>query len=131
MPAETPLIGNRGPGSRVEAIVGSIVEFIDARLREDEQLARAVDGERRTWRFEYSDGSVRAGAQHPAAAADRSAGPHIARHDPEQVLREVLAKRLIITLAQLPDDDRRRDRLLRCIALCWADHADYRQEWVL
>ncbi|MBF4996507.1 hypothetical protein IRT45_04975 [Nocardia sp. BSTN01] len=74
--------------------MGSIIEFIDARLREDEHTARAVDGERRAW-------------------------------------REVLAKRLIVTLAQLPDGGGREDRLLRCVALCWADHADYQPEWIL
>ncbi|OXR46901.1 hypothetical protein B7C42_00015 [Nocardia cerradoensis] len=74
--------------------MGSIIEFIDARLREDEYAARAVDGERRAW-------------------------------------REVLAKRLIVTLAQLPDGGGSEDRLLRCVALCWADHADYRPEWIL
>ncbi|WP_227980425.1 DUF6221 family protein [Nocardia spumae] len=73
--------------------MGSIIDFIDARLREDEQAVRAVDGGR--------------------------------------VRREVLAKRLIVTMAQLPPGRGRQDRLLRCVALCWADHADYRREWIL
>jgi len=111
--------------------VGSIIEFIDARLREDEHAARAVDGERRAWRFERGDRSVRAGAHDVIVAGNGPANSHIARHDPEQVLREVLAKRLIVTLAQLPDGGGREDRLLRCVALCWADHADYRPEWIL
>lgn len=109
--------------------MGSIIEFIDARLRADEQAARAIDEQQRGWRFERGDRSVRTGAQ--AFVTTEPTGPHIARPDPQQVLREVLAKRLIVTLAQLPDGDTRQDRLLRCIALCWADHADYQPEWIL
>lgn len=51
--------------------------------------------------------------------------------EPERTVREVLSKRLIVALAQLPDTGARRERLLRSVALCWADHADYRPEWIL
>ncbi|MBO0853750.1 MAG: hypothetical protein J2P18_08280 [Nocardia sp.] len=110
--------------------MGSIVDFIDARLREDERAARAVSEQWRDWRFERGDRTVRTGRRTVVASGDGSAGLHIARHDPGQVLREVLAKRLIVTSARLPERDK-RDHLLRCIALCWADHADYRHEWIL
>ncbi len=86
--------------------VGSIIDFIDARLREDEHTAVIT-------------------------ARDDDTEAAIARHDMAHMRREILAKRLIVTMAQLPPEPGRQDRLLRCVALCWADHADYRPEWIL
>lgn len=72
---------------------------------------------------------------------DSAAAGHIIRHDPARVLREVEAKRLILAEyesvaedADLSDDG---DRVLlsslrgalKALALPYADHADYREEW--
>lgn len=71
---------------------------------------------------------------------------HIARHDPARVLAECVAKRRIVELyrvrvAQDADEDDRESRLVtttRCeeleavlalLALAFADHPDYRQDW--
>lgn len=70
---------------------------------------------------------------------------HIARHDPARVLREVEAKRRIVGLAgpiveAVPEDDWGETMhetamaealrpVLRLLALPYADHPDYRQEW--
>ncbi|NKY53056.1 DUF6221 family protein [Nocardia vermiculata] len=99
--------------------MGSIVDFIDARLREDETMARAVH----TGPPVYDAGTRETG---PPASDGRSSV-----HEPQRCGREVLSKRLIVALAQLPDSGARRERLLRSVALCWADHADYRPEWIL
>lgn len=112
---------NRIHSPGVQAEVGSIVEFIDARLREDENMARAVHTEPLA--------CVAGPPAQEAKAAVREAEQTM--REPERTVREVLSKRLIVALAQLPDTGARRERLLRSVALCWADHADYRPEWIL
>jgi hypothetical protein len=60
------------------------------------------------------------------------AAAHIASHDPARVLTECEAKRRIVEACAevlaydaeaLPQD------VLRCLALPYADHPDYREEW--
>lgn len=68
---------------------------------------------------------------------DESVAAHIVRHDPARLLREVEAKRFIIS--ELWDDEEGfcTERtasdtawaVLRCLALPYAAHPDYRPEW--
>lgn len=68
---------------------------------------------------------------------DTKIAEHIARHDPARVLREVEAKRRII--AELWDLDegfatdhtapRTAKAVLRLMALPYADHPDYHEDW--
>lgn len=75
-------------------------------------------------------------------AVEESVGPHIARHDPARVLAECEAKRRIVTLhdaalrAELANGDASaygadlmHSDVLRLLALLYADHPDYRDEW--
>jgi hypothetical protein len=63
----------------------TLIEFLRARLDDDEATARAADPE---WRTEHT-------RYHLAALDDEPAG-HIARHNPARVLAEVDAKRRIV-----------------------------------
>jgi hypothetical protein len=132
----------------------NLIEFLRARLDEDAEVARgaspgpwspdaehyevvAVDGETVADGFALSNRQLRATVD------------HIARHDPVRVLAEVDAKRRILDevvdeatgLDMSVDGDRRvgpRDTttepylgtvLLRLLALPYAEHPDYREEW--
>lgn len=124
-----------------------LVQFLRARLDEDEQTARAAGG---TWWAPpdlpgqvHDSGGVNIEAKLPSFAA------HIARHDPARVLAEVDAKRQIIDWHErqctcdpctadgneLPNTGRPDGGYgddcptLRLLALPYADHPDYREEW--
>ncbi|MFB8393670.1 DUF6221 family protein [Streptomyces yangpuensis] len=122
-----------------------LVQFLRARLDEDEQTARAAGG---TWWAPpdlpgqvHDSGGINIEAKLPSFAA------HIARHDPARVLAEVDAKRQILRRLEgaestlgaaekgtVPHDlmtgavNSWRDAV-RLLALPYADHPDYRQEW--
>ncbi|MBM4553967.1 hypothetical protein GS466_24875 [Rhodococcus hoagii] len=128
-----------------------LVEFLRARLDEDEQTATAATsatfGEDPTWTSK-DDGT---GEQtHGYVMADHTAicghdgddvllpvADHIARHDPARVLREVEAKRRILDLAgeisrsgaEFAEQDYRT--LTRSLAAVYSDHPDYQQEWAM
>jgi hypothetical protein len=131
-----------------------LTAFLAARLDEDEALARQaaqVAGPDWTWKTEVPEG-----CDYPTdyiktpdgtPLLDTMGGiegdaPHVARHDPARVLREVWAKRKIIEVyeAAAASDDSATDRsigmatlrmVLRSYATVWNDHPDYRQEWAL
>ncbi|MGV9756956.1 DUF6221 family protein [Streptomyces tricolor] len=127
-----------------------LVGFLRARLDEDEQTARqATEG---PWTAEVSGEtghcvipsdaqSTReyvARTQLYAAAFDAE---HMARHDPARVLRDVEAKRGIVDdLAEVirwaarkgpgyQDGADSCERTLKRLALPYADHPNYREEW--
>lgn len=102
-----------------------LVGFLKARLDEDEQAAREQDG---TMPYAHQT------------------GPMSARYSPERVLAEVDAKRRILDRAEFVaahgpavDHVRALDMTtgasaalrdaLRLLALPYAQHPDYRQEW--
>ncbi|MET8773362.1 DUF6221 family protein [Streptomyces sp. NPDC004658] len=117
-----------------------LITFLRARLDEDEQTARAAhapnwstDG-RRGLHYGVEDGWM-------ADALTTGDADHIARHDPARVLREVEAKRMIVErFADLSGEDWKpsaprvvrlqelRDSV-RCLAVAYADHPDYRDDW--
>lgn len=123
-----------------------LVQFLRERLDEDEAAARAAaDAERAdTWTtLPESYGGVLDGTGTRSLAvgygnvmAPETAG-HIARHDPARVLAEVEAKRRVVercTAVQglLLDDftaEHLADEVLALIALPYADHPEYREEW--
>lgn len=86
----------------------TIVEFLEARLDEDEEVARDAagwdsSGSIRDEGLWHRDGvnsvidSARRRVVHgDGSAPDDSKATHIVRHDPARVLREVAAKRAII-----------------------------------
>lgn len=70
------------------------------------------------------------GGFHPSTAA------HVARHDPARVLAEVEAKRRLLVHVDLiwkhspsPAEARAWQHAVRHLALPYAGHPDYRQEW--
>jgi len=138
--------------------VSDLVAFLRARLAEDEQTARAAPAGPWTYERVFSDlsGAVMDGplisGEHTDGYIDPESAAHIARHDPARVLAEVDAKRRIIDQhvaavlpgGQVPDviycptcNGPDWDMYpmpdgcttLRLLALPYAGHEDYREEW--
>jgi Family of unknown function (DUF6221) len=131
--------------------VSALVEFLNARLDEDEQLARLAcagesgappdvlaDGQTPIpWRADH--GNVWAEGRHSVATArGNGVAMHIARHDPARVLREVEATRELVRLAERAHDYHETfmngfgaamEQVLRLYAAAHSDHPDYREEW--
>ncbi|MDX3019883.1 DUF6221 family protein [Streptomyces acidiscabies] len=139
-----------------------LVEFVRARLDEDEALARAATRQRGRgeWKAETDARGITevVGRSEPGDDSypntpvvlqpddDETTG-FIAAHDPARVLREVDAKRRIIadleqaefTLSKAGDRGTAYDvmtgavnmlrRTVRLLAVPYADHPDYRDEW--
>jgi hypothetical protein len=133
-----------------------LVEFLRARIAEDEEparLAHAVDPA--PWYEDVEDGSYTNQRDHLdgvglVRAADNVGlwnreqsstlsmaavtATHVARHNPARVLAEVEVKRAIVTRAKaLWDSDAEGYGagldILQLLALPYADHPDYRPEW--
>lgn len=132
-----------------------LVDFLKARLGDDERTARAATENAPTpWQTGLGeddwtrDRMLFGGRGEPLWENEGSQGlslpegvaPHIARHDPARVLREVVAKRAIVE----PHVDVHRcewgdyaggdvsectARELRLLASVYADHPGYREEW--
>ncbi|MES9537579.1 DUF6221 family protein [Spirillospora sp. NPDC049024] len=120
-----------------------LVEFLRARLDRDEQIARACSGS--PWKASPS-GTVSTDTDDPAyvATAENDAyAEHIARHAPSRALAEAAAKRQIVDeyekqawiLGQghrTPELDAAqsvRENVLRLLALAYAHHPAYQEEW--
>lgn len=121
-----------------------LVAFLAARLDEDEEAARQVEG---TWRQIDQTGVIVASdgrhAEECASAHWAGVAEHIARHDPARVLRDVAARRAIVTSwrasnaemqTPLPDDRNigvadGLDEAVCYLAAVYADHPDYQEEW--
>lgn len=133
----------------MKAAGANLVEFLEARIDEDEEAARdaagwdlsgsvraaglwcregvnsVIDSSRRL--VVYGDGTPPGDAQ-----AD-----HIVRHDPARVLRECAAKRAMIAALVPVGDDAGRTwapgslAALGALVTIYSDHPDYREEWAL
>jgi hypothetical protein len=118
----------------------TIVEFLEARIAEDELTAQAAIEVSADWRthYDYSDVKdadghfvIQADSRHPTAEQ----AAHIARHSPARVLRECEAQRAVIA------DFLRREALgdvagrsivedvLRVLGAVYCDHPDYNPAW--
>lgn len=97
-----------------------IVEFLEARIAEDEAVAKATFGTDlayATWAYEGNEVfAPMEGDRHAPwmvtkdhegclPAVDENDGPHIARHDPARVLREIAAKRIILEIHHASDSE--------------------------
>lgn len=113
--------------------MSDVVEFLKARLDEDESVAGAAD----------ALGQI---ADLITASSRVEFAEHIAQHDPARSLREVAAMRRIVeTHGGGPngwhDDDGEPEWScmydsrnwpcpdLRALASIWSSHPDYREEW--
>lgn len=121
-----------------------LVQFLRARLDDDERVARGSAQPSLSWQNFDMDGELRddANAGTVAMVPREETRAHIARHDPARVLREVEAKRALLG-TYLPDattaDEQINeewragstlaDDLLCLLALPYADHPNYRPEW--
>jgi hypothetical protein len=118
----------------------TLVEFLQARLTEDELMAvAAIDGSP-SWQTHYDFRDVKDDQGHYVVQAEtvhpslEQAG-HIARHSPARVLREVEAKRLVIAdyLRYDADGDLLRravtEDILRALCSVYSEHPDYNHAW--
>lgn len=125
-----------------------LIAFLLARLDEDEQVARAAAelADAGTWAASpegqvHDPSAPGRGWHYLAVGPDHRSlddiGVHIARWDPARVLAEVEAKRRMIderpTGAQFPDMEGGYESgwedCFRYLALPYASHPDYREEW--
>jgi hypothetical protein len=117
-------------------VVTSLVEFLLARIAEDEEVARAASVRRYDF-MTFAD-HILSVERDSTDAMDE----HVARWDPARVIAECDARRRIVESARhtLFDDPLRRtdfwrgardvaDADLRFLALPYADHPDYDPAW--
>lgn len=131
--------------------MSDLVDFLKARLDEDEQTAQNAASEQTNWTCELDDGTdpftagtgyvdgIGLHGMHSDGYVEASAAVHIARHDPARVLAEVDAKRRVLDEhervkdAEFPNFDggyaAALGDVLRLLALPYASHPDYRPEW--
>jgi hypothetical protein len=125
-----------------------LVAFLRARLDEDEQVARATPY---PWPWAEDEDEVGHVWAEGLNLVVKDAYPenarHIARWDPARVLAEVEAKRRILDevvpevdgmderingewgIGSIAEDDYASVPLLKLLALPYAAHPDYREEW--
>jgi uncharacterized protein DUF6221 len=124
----------------VEEQAMTIVEFLEARLAEDELTAHAATDASADWQpyYDYRDVKdleghfvVQADSRHPTTAQ----AAHIARHSPARALRECEAKRAIIAdflrrdaLGDLPGRSAVEDTL-KALSAVYSHHPDYDPAW--
>lgn len=98
------------------------IAFLRARLDEDEQVALAA----KPGPWQVDGGTVY--ARHPTdeIVDYTDSADHIARHDPTRVLADVAAKRQII---ELVIGAYAGYAVLPLLALPYAGHPDYREDW--
>lgn len=135
--------------------MSDLIEFLRARLAEDESAALAASGPKaRFTQWDLSEWHGReephsligqGTAGQPYALGHFTSSPiptvqaaHIARHDPARVLAEVEAKREVIRLAERAYDfaptfttgfASAMEQALRMFAQPFAGHPDYREDW--
>ena len=125
----------------------TLTDFLLARIAEDEAVARDASPGTPNWEFSESawhSWDVRTVGEKSYqitidseglsdSVIDHSAGAHVARHDPARVLAECEAKRRVIEECDDYDNPSEvlilADQILRHLALPYADHPDYREEW--
>ncbi|MET7752327.1 MULTISPECIES: DUF6221 family protein [Actinomycetes] len=123
-------------------------EFLDARIAEDEQIAKAAAAMTTGLPPSGGDWSVTEVAFEGIILWDPQPDPpghtdarteHIERHDPAQVLRQCAAVRAAVAAFRAASEsDRResveewlilRDQVMKPFAAIWSDHPDYDPQW--
>lgn len=124
-----------------------LIGFVEARLADDERVARAAGWHRWTLGIVYGTVMAFSNAKIVARDCREYDAEHLARHDPARVLREVEAKRRLLAAHDIqrePSDFEGRKYVVIWCATCgepgfclsvkllaapYADHADFRPEW--
>jgi hypothetical protein len=120
-----------------DQLTDTLARFLLARLSEDERIAQAA-------RDVTTNGSPPVGTpltEDLAMAQPGHLAAHVARHDPERVLREVAAKRAVVRswlvavrrqLVQYRDPDgiEVAEEAIAHLAAVYADHPDFRPSWL-
>jgi len=148
-----------------------IVEFLEARITEDEAVALKAGGGEAEWlyRAEYDretgnevvwansrsekwfgpaqkeplvtyDRYVTMDHEGCLPAVDEDDGPHIARHDPARILREVAASREVLRMRERSFEASAHeetcffyvaalDAVIANLATAFSDHPDFDEEW--
>jgi hypothetical protein len=128
--------------------VDDLIAFLSARLDEDEAAAKLAAREGGTWtqddpeRHPGSISSLGGQVVYDEGSPDEYQAPHIARHDPARVLREVEAMRAILAEAgriaqsasMYPNQGNAAaliamQTVLKILATGNSGHPDYRPEW--
>ena len=124
----------------------NIVEFIEARIAEDELIANAAAEEPSSadqspsWQvveIPYEGISVWDSNYNLEGGQSTPITDHIARHDPARALQQCKALRDAVATVQdlleegWSEDDAAymRIRALSSMAAIWSNHPDYQQEW--
>ena len=119
----------------------TLLEFLEARLVEDELIANAAIEGTADWHVLYSYRDVKDGDGHYVVLSDSryptaEQAAHIAWHSPARVLRECEAGRAVIAeflrLEALGDQAGRdaTGNALRALASVHSGHADFNQSWL-
>lgn len=120
-----------------------LIEFLRARRAEETARAEAAGGDEWTAKYDAGTVAIQDSEREPVVYDEGSptAGQiaHIVHHDPARVLREIEAKRGILDLhgGDLGEqsmfcahcEHASPCPTLRLLALPYADHPDYRQDW--
>lgn len=131
----------------------SIVDFLNARLKDDQDAAESAGADVWTfddddyWRIKDAEGHF---VVYDEGAPGDDQAVHIARHDPARVLREVAAKRRIMARhcrydgsehsdycagcpsgdeTGYPDTELKECPELQDMAFVWNEHEDWNTEW--
>ena len=119
----------------------TLVEFLEARLTEDELMASAaIDGDAE-WHVLYAYRDIKDVDGHYVVLADGEyptfgQAAHIARHNPARVLRQCEAARFVIAeflrLEAIgdPSGSRVAEVALKQLASVHSDHVDFDQAWL-
>ena len=124
----------------------NVTDFLLARLDGDALAAHPHSARPYGTHWSASDYDVEDQAGHPVARSDFA--PHIARHDPDRVLRQVEKLRRVVE-EHLPDMELHHHTpqdcpicyyagtareafpcpTIRALAAIWSDHPDYDPDW--
>lgn len=118
----------------------TIVEFLEARLAEDELIATAAIDDAADWHVLYTYRDVRDANGHYVVLADSryptvEQAAHIARHNPARILRQCEAARAVIAefrrLDEIGDLPGRSatETALRRLASAHSDHDSFDETW--
>jgi len=118
----------------------TIVEFLEARLAEDEMTATAAIENAADWHALYTYRDIKDGDGHYVVLADSKyptvgQAAHIARHDPARVLRQCEGARAVIAeflrldaLGDLPGRSA-TENALKQLASVHGEHPDFDPTW--